>query len=256
MKMYTLNLAIPTGTRSVVINTPIACESLGVVNYKDIFAEYDSVQRGSLYENLITSLAHLYHSANVINNDIVTRLQSIVESIKETDAIIQLEHNWKTMFASSDDALELEFSITEIDELGVPVDAAEPNGYLFATLEDDGKHYLPVAMQIKKFMSKDDRSELYADLFALLNTYVTELDNLTPWTNQLTRIFEREEFPLVASELWNRTLSSGGMKLNLRHIPEKGLVEHCTPLKVAGIYVADGLVSEFHKLEDLGDVEL
>lgn len=256
MNMYTLNLAIPTGTRSVIINTPIACESLGVVIYKDMFDEYNEQQRVSLFENLINSLAHLYHSANVMNNELVTRLQSIVDTIKETDGVINLEHNWKTMFASSDDALELEFTITEIDELGVPIDASDSNGYLFATLEDDGKHYLPIAMQMKKYMSKDDRGEIYADLFALLNTYVTELDGLTPWINQLTRMFERDEYPLVASALWHRTLSSNGMKLTLRHIPEGGLIDHCKPLKVAGVYVADGLVSEFHKLEDLGDVEL
>lgn len=256
MNMYTLNLAIPTGKRSVVINTAIACEALGVVIYKDMFDKYNEEQRVSLFENLINSLAHLYHSANVMDNVLVTRLQSIVETIKETDGVISLEHNWKTMFASSDGALELEFTVIEIDELGVPIDAGDSNGYLFATLENDGKHYLPIAMQMKKYMSKVDRGEIYADLFALLNTYVTELDGLTPWINQLTRMFERDEYPLVASPLWARTLSSGGMKLTLRHIPDNGLVEHCKPLKVAGIYVADGLVSEFHKLEGLGDVEL
>lgn len=241
MKMYTFNLAIPAGERSVELTAPLKCDSLGVMVDTDTFNQYTGEQRASLYENLINSLAHMYHSSNVMSNVLVERLQSIVSTVKEADGNIGLEHGWKTLIASSDDQLELEFFVTEINEQGIPIDADEPNGFVVMSLTVAGDECPTIAMSIKKHLTAIKRAEVYTNLFELINTYVRDVDTLAGWTAQLDRIFGHENYPVVANPNWSRKFTSGDKEITFTYCKEGELTN------TGKMYIANGLVAEYYE---------
>lgn len=258
MQFFTLGLKIPSGERSVEIKTQLTCDSLGVVITEDMVKDYDLEKRHELYANLISSLAHLYHSAGVMNNTLVEQLQSILDTIKEAGAPLfpdneGLSNEWEAYYASSDDKLGIDFFINEVDEHGVPKDADLPDGYLVARYSIDDFDMVPVAVELKKYMHLNERAKSYGQLFDLLREHSPEKEERDAWFKQLERIFQNDEHRIVKNTYWSRHFKSGEHSVEVTFRPLHDLADLCEFEGVCGLNIMSNDEKSFLRVEELPD---
>lgn len=215
MKLFNLQLIIPTGERAVVFKAPLKCESLGIILTTDLHANYDAEQRLGLYKQLLDSLGHLYHSAKAMTPEVAERMLSVVEEIKAIDAPLLLEHGWEANFASTDQQLEFKFMVTEVDEHGVPIDADEPNGSIEMSYAFEGESRSSRTL-IKKHMTVEARGEIYDRLFEGLQT--EDESELNEWLGHLKSVIARDDYLILAMDGWQREFTSTGRKVTIKYM--------------------------------------
>lgn len=253
MQFFIFGLKIPTGKRSVVINAPLKCESLGIMINDEMVKGYDVKGRLNLYANLIHSLAHLYQSANVMNNALVENLKSIHSAIEEQGALLELRTGWSKKMVSASDELELEFFINEVDQYGVPLDADDPDGYLVARYSIDDFDMVPVAVELKKHMTTQSRAVAYEQLFGLLREHSPEKEERNAWFKQLEGIFKNDEHPIVKNTYWARSFSSGELSIEVTFRPLEDLADLCEFEGTCGLNIMKDGEKSFLRVEELPD---